>query len=58
MMILELKFLKLEEEHLEMVRKWRNSPDVSKYMYTDQYISEEDQVNWFNNVKHDPTREY
>ncbi len=58
MLKMKIKFFKLAEEHLEMVRNWRNSPEVSKYMYTDQYITEEDQVNWFNRVKIDPTRAY
>lgn len=53
-----VEFVRLSEIHLEMVRNWRNSPEVSKYMYTDQHISEQDQVNWFEKVKNDSTKAY
>lgn len=48
----------LESSDLEMVRNWRNLPEVSQYMYTDQYISEQDQINWFNRIKDNPTCKY
>lgn len=48
----------LEEKDLEMVRNWRNSPEVSQYMYTDNYISKENQIAWFAKVSADPTCEY
>lgn len=51
----DLKFLEIEEKHLEMIRKWRNSPEVSKYMYSDNIISQEDQKKWFQKIKNDPT---
>ena len=55
---MDVEFVKLSEIHLEMVRNWRNSPEVSKYMYTNQYISEQDQVSWFEKVKDDSTKAY
>lgn len=48
----------LSASDLELVRNWRNSSDVSKYMYTDTYITEENQKKWFNKVKDDPTSKY
>ncbi|OWY24993.1 GNAT family N-acetyltransferase [Sphingobacteriales bacterium UPWRP_1] len=38
---------KLTENHLEMVRYWRNHPEVSKYMEFRQPITAEMQKNWF-----------
>lgn len=58
MIILLVKFLKMSVEHLEMIRNWRNSPDVKKYMYTDQYITEKVHHNWYNRVKDDTTKVY
>ena len=58
MIIMKVKFIKLTVKHLEMVRNWRNSPEVSKYMCTDQYISEEDQVYWFNQIEEDSSKAY
>ncbi|AWL30335.1 UDP-4-amino-4,6-dideoxy-N-acetyl-beta-L-altrosamine N-acetyltransferase [Acinetobacter defluvii] len=48
----------LSASDLELVRNWRNSSDVSKYMYTDTYITEENQKKWFNKAKDDPTSKY
>jgi len=53
-----VKFVKLAKKHLEMVRQWRNSPEVSKYMYTDKNITKEAQLNWFDKVKHDSSKLY
>lgn len=48
----------LEEADLEMVRNWRNSPEVSQYMYTENYISAEDQIAWFDRVSKDQSCKY
>lgn len=45
-------------EDKEMIRQWRNSPEVARYMYTDQYISEEEHERWFHNALKDPKRKY
>lgn len=49
---------KLTADDLELVRTWRNSEDVSKYMYTDANISEEMQAEWYKRVIKDDTSEY
>lgn len=46
----DIQLVPLIEEDLELVRNWRNSPEVSKYMYTENYITPEQQQNWFNNL--------
>ena len=51
---MNLKLIKLSEKHLEKVRKWRMMLEVTKYMYTDPYISYEDQCKWFEKIRKDP----
>ena len=53
-----VKFIKLNEEFLEIVRKWRNTPEISKHMYTDHYITKKEHKNWFNKMRNDPTKKY
>ncbi len=53
-----VELIDLAEEHLEIVRNWRNSPEVSRYMYTDYVISEEQQKSWFQKVKNQDMSKY
>ncbi|MET3698888.1 UDP-4-amino-4,6-dideoxy-N-acetyl-beta-L-altrosamine N-acetyltransferase [Bacillus oleivorans] len=46
----------IEEGQLEVVLKWRNSEHIRKYMYSDDYITFEDHVNWFKNIKKDTSK--
>ena len=48
----DVRLVKLVEDDLEMVRQWRNSKEVSQYMYTENIISASDQQNWFNKISH------
>ncbi|MBC8264048.1 MAG: UDP-4-amino-4,6-dideoxy-N-acetyl-beta-L-altrosamine N-acetyltransferase [Anaerolineales bacterium] len=48
----------LRPEDKEIVRNWRNSPEVSKYMHTDQYITVEAHEQWFHRTFGDDTRKY
>lgn len=41
-----------------VIREWRNSPEVSQYMYTDDYITPEIHENWFKRIQKDPTCRY
>ena len=47
----DINLIRLQKEDLEMVRNWRNSDDVSRYMYTEDYITENQQNNWFDKIK-------
>lgn len=40
------------------IYRWRNLPDVARYMYTDHAISEEEHRQWFRTATTDPTRRY
>jgi len=42
----------------EMVRQWRNLPDISKYMYTSHHITEQEHDVWFDRVMNDPRYRY
>ena len=55
---MELKFKKLDDEHLEKVRNWRNSPEIKKYMYTEPEITPEQQKKWYNKIKKDDSKKY
>ncbi len=46
----DIKLVRLTAEDIEMVRNWRNSPEVAPYMYSENHISEADQQKWFANV--------
>jgi len=43
----EIKFRLLCEADLEMLRKWRMKPEVTKYLYTNPILTSEDQMKWF-----------
>jgi UDP-4-amino-4,6-dideoxy-N-acetyl-beta-L-altrosamine N-acetyltransferase len=48
----------IEENDIELVRKWRNSSDVAPYMYTDSIITEEQQKNWFKKIRSENSSVY
>lgn len=55
-MIMDVELIKLQKKHLEIVRKWRNSDEVSQYMYSSPKITKEQQKTWFNETSNDPTK--
>lgn len=42
----------------EMIRNWRNSPDVAKHMYSDHHITPEEHGRWFVRIMNDATCRY
>jgi len=54
----DIKLVDLEEKDLEMVRGWRNSPEVAAYMYSEKIIESEEQLAWFTRLKSDHTSRY
>ena len=48
----------VRDEDKALILKWRNSPDVAPYMYTDHQISEPEHNQWFDGIKSDLLREY
>lgn len=41
----------VDQSDLELLRNWRNSDEISKYMLSREYISEEMQRNWYASCK-------
>jgi UDP-4-amino-4,6-dideoxy-N-acetyl-beta-L-altrosamine N-acetyltransferase len=50
-----IRFVELNEEHLEQVLKWRTQESVTKYMYTDIEYNLDKQRQWFEKIKHSKT---
>lgn len=46
----DINLLLLEKSDIEMVRRWRNTPDVASFMYSESNIDEEQQIYWFNKI--------
>lgn len=45
-----LKFIRLQEEDIELVRYWRNSEKIRQYMHFREYITKEMQQKWFKSI--------
>jgi RimJ/RimL family protein N-acetyltransferase len=48
-----LRYVSLREEDIELVRQWRNSPAINRYMEYRGYITREAQREWFNAINDD-----
>jgi UDP-4-amino-4,6-dideoxy-N-acetyl-beta-L-altrosamine N-acetyltransferase len=53
-----VSFEKVKFQDIELIRNWRNSKEVSQYMYTDGEISKEDQVNWYTKITNSNNSKY
>lgn len=45
-----IKLVRLQKENIELVRRWRNDPDIQKRMEYRAHITEEMQVAWFDRI--------
>jgi RimJ/RimL family protein N-acetyltransferase len=45
-----IRFIKLREEDIELVRHWRNSPAIARFMEFREYITPEQQKEWFRSI--------
>lgn len=54
----KIELVDMKIDHIELIRAWRMSERVSKYMYTDPNISNDDQKKWFEAVSTDGTKKY
>lgn len=52
----ELTLRDMQPDDLEMVRSWRNHPNVRCHMLTQNEISAEEHAQWFGRVQQDPQR--
>ena len=53
-----LKFIKLQEKHLEQVLNWRIKPEITRFMLTNVENDIEKQNKWFKKISKDPTCQY
>lgn len=53
-----IRLREIRPEDSEQMRVWRNLPEVSKYMYTSQYISSEEHARWFVEMQNDASAHY
>jgi len=48
----------ISSKDLEMIRKWRNAPDVRSNMYTQHIITEEEHQKWWCRISKDDSQVY
>lgn len=53
-----IEFIPLQKKHLELVMKWRLSPEVSRYLNTDISSDMDKHIKWFQKIKSDQTSIY
>lgn len=46
----DVELKELKQDDIELVRSWRNSPEVATYMYNEKFITQEEQEEWFKNI--------
>ena len=49
----KIRLIRLRREDIELVRQWRNSPAINRYMEYRGYISREQQEEWYESVNND-----
>ena len=54
--MISLRDLRPDDE--EMIYRWRNMPEVVRYMYTDRLIDRREHEGWFRRIQTDPTRRH
>lgn len=55
---MDIKLVDIKEEDIEQIRLWRNSEEVSRYMYTSALITSEQQKQWYEKIKNDSSQKY
>ena len=53
---MDIQLNKIRKEDLELLRQWRMKENVTKYMFTDPYISTEEQIIWYDRISNDSSR--
>ncbi|OEH86753.1 UDP-4-amino-4,6-dideoxy-N-acetyl-beta-L-altrosamine N-acetyltransferase [Desulfuribacillus stibiiarsenatis] len=53
-----MEFIKLKEEHLEIVYKWRRAPHVTQFMYSDISEDYNKHLQWYQTTLNDSHNKY
>ncbi|MBC3765031.1 GNAT family N-acetyltransferase [Neptunicella marina] len=48
----------INQDDLSMLRDWRNSAEVSRYMLSQEQITAEQQLAWFNKIQRDESQQH
>jgi RimJ/RimL family protein N-acetyltransferase len=48
----------IQEEDLEVVRCWRNDPEINKFFFNRSYITQEKQREWFQELTQSDTKNF
>ena len=54
----KIAMIPIEDQHLDMVRNWRNDPKVRENMYTNHVISKKEHEQWFKLLLIDSSRRF
>lgn len=54
----QVQLTPIEQQDLEMLRTWRNDPNVSQFMLSQEEITPEQQQIWFKKVQRDPNQQH
>jgi UDP-4-amino-4,6-dideoxy-N-acetyl-beta-L-altrosamine N-acetyltransferase len=49
----KIRLIRLRPEDIELVRQWRNSPEINRYMEYRGYITFEQQKEWYQSINND-----
>lgn len=52
----KVHLIPLDEEHIEMVRVWRNNQDIRKFYFSWQMISKSQQKKWYERYSNDDSQ--
>ena len=55
---MDIELIPLHEDDIELVRTWRNSKDVAQYMFNEDYITPEQQQQWFAKISQEKNSRY
>jgi RimJ/RimL family protein N-acetyltransferase len=48
-----INLVRVQKEHIETIRVWRNDPKIREHMFFKSEITAEMQLNWFNSIHND-----
>jgi RimJ/RimL family protein N-acetyltransferase len=48
-----INLVRVQKEHIEMIRLWRNDPKIRDHMFFKSEITAEMQLSWFNSIHND-----
>lgn len=50
--------INLTDDNFEMIRQWRNQPQVRDFSFNDHIIDKQEHLNWWQKTKADPSKKW